>query len=324
VVVARYCGMCGKRRMPTLEAAALGVQGKRRFGVSIQSLVALLHGRHRVPMREIGAFLEEGWGLHVSAGEVVALLDGVAEAGKVEYTRLREQVQQAGVVCADETGWRENGRNGFLWTFATSAGRYFEFHPTRAGKVAEEVLGEDFRGVISCDCYVGYNRLLAEKQRCWAHLLRDVHALKEEHAEEPEVRAWAQQVQGLYAEAKAFVSPNPVRRRTMRRALERRLDALVRRLSQKQGAPQRVLAQRIRQHLLEWFVFVERPEVPSDNNLAERSLRPAVIARKISGGTRTAKGSATKTGLLSLFGTWKLRELSPLRTCQHLLLTDCP
>ena len=324
VVVARHCGICGERRIATLDPAELGVQGRRRFGVSIQSLVALLHGRHRVPLREVGAFLEEGWGLHVSEGAIVALLDGVAKAGKTEYEGLREQVRQAPVVCADESGWRENGRNGFIWSFSTPEGRYFEFHLTRAGKVAEEVLGEDFRGVVSCDCYVGYNRLLAEKQRCWAHLLRDLHALKEAHAEEPAVLAWAREVQGLYTEAKAFASPNPVRRRKMRRALERRLDALVRRPSQRPGLSHRVLAQRLRQHLLEWFVFVERPEVPSDNNLAERSLRPAVIARKISGGTRTAKGSATKMGLLSLFGTWKLRGLSPLPICQRLLLTDCP
>jgi transposase len=324
VVVARRCGICGKRRLPKLEPAELGVQGKRRFGVSVQSLVALLQARHRVPLGEIGSFLEEGWGLHVSEGELVALAEGVAAAGKTEYQRLREEVRQAPVVCADETGWRENGRNGFLWGFVTPEVRYFERHPTRSGKVAEEVLGEGFRGVVSCDCYVGYNRLPAEKQRCWAHLLRDLHALKEAHPEEPEVLTWAAQVQGLYAQAKALPAGSAWRRRQWRRALERQLEGLVRRLSQTPEAPQRVLAQRIRQHLLEWFVFVEHPEVPSDNNLAERSLRPAVIARKISGGTRGPTGSTTRMRLLSLFGTWKLRGLSALATCQRLLLTDCP
>ncbi len=89
-------------------------------------------------------------------------------------------------------------------------------------------------------------------------------------------------------------------------------------------APHRVLAQRIRGHLLQWFVFVEYPEVPSTNNLAERSLRPAVIARKISGSTRTEKGFWTKMGLMSLFGTWAARGQSLLPACQRLLLTDSP
>ena len=139
-------------------------------------------------------------------------------------------------------------------------------------------------------------------------------------------------IQGLHQEAEAFTSLNPRRRRRHRRELEARLDALVRPVAQQSGAPHRVLAERMRQHLLEWFVFVECPEVPATNNLAERSLRPAVIARKtcqpavrlISGGTRSDKGSTTKTRLLTLFGTWKLRQQPSLANCQHLLLADCP
>ena len=179
VVVARRCGICGKRRWPVLSPAELGVQGKRRFGVGLQSLVGLLNACYRVPMKEIGSFLEEGWGLHVSDGEIVDLLDGVVEAGAPAVEELPQQVQQARVVCGDETGWREDGKNGWLWTFSTPETRYFEIHPTRSGKVPEEVLGEAFRGRLGCDCYVGYNRLLPEKQRCWAHLLRDLDALQQ-------------------------------------------------------------------------------------------------------------------------------------------------
>jgi transposase len=324
VVMGRRCGICGERRLPTLDPAELGVQGKRRFGVGVQSLVAMLHGRHRVPMREIGAFLEEGWGLHVSEGEIVGLLDGVAEAGQSAVEELREEVRRAGVVCVDETGWRQDGRNGWVWTFSTPDARYFEFHPTRSGRVPEEMLGKDFGGIVTCDCYVGYNRLEAEKQRCWAHLLRDLHALKETHPEQPAVQDWAQAIQGLHREAEAFRSANPRRRRKQRRELEARLDALVRAVARDPSSPHRVLAERMRQHLLEWFVFVEHPEVPATNNLAERSLRPTVIARKISGGTRSDKGSTTKTRLLSLFGTWKLRRQRSLATCQDLLLADSP
>jgi transposase len=324
VVKARWCGVCGKRRVPTVEPSTFGVQGKRRFGASVQSVVAMLHGRHRVPMKEIGRFLEEGWGLHVSDGEMVALLDGVAQAGAPALEALRQQVREAPAVCTDESGWREDGQSGWIWTFSTPRERYFEYRDTRSGKVAEEVLGEAFAGRVVCDCYVGYNRLRQEKQRCWAHLLRDLHTLKEEHADEPEVLTWVKGIRGLYEEAKAFSSPNRRQRRAMRRQLEVRLDGLVRPVARQKEAPHRVLAERMRQHLLEWFVFVEHPEVPATNNLAERSLRPAVVARKISGGTRSRKGSATKMGLMSLFGTWVLRGQHLLPTCQRLLLADCP
>jgi hypothetical protein len=138
------------------------------------------------------------------------------------------------------------------------------------------------------------------------------------------VQDWAKAIQGLYREAEAFHSANPRRRRKQRRELEARLDALVRPVTRQLSSPHRVLAERMRRHLLEWFVFVEHPEAPSTNNLAERSLRPAVIARKISGGTRSDKGSTTKTRLLTLFGTWKVRQQPSLATCQHLLLADSP
>lgn len=324
VVMARRCGICKQRVLPRLAPELLGVQGKRRFGVSVQAVVAVLHGRYRVPMKEIRRLLQELCGLRISDGEIVALLDGVVGAGEAELHRLLEAVRGSPAVCADETGWREDGRNGWLWTFSTPRVRYFECRDTRAGTVPKEVLGEDFGGVVSCDCYVGYNRLDAEKQRCWAHLLRDLHALKEEQADQPGVLAWVEAIQSLYAEAKALPESTPPRRRPRRRQLEVRLDALVRPFAKQKAAPQRVLAERIRQHLREWFVFVEHPEVPSTNNLAERSLRPAVVARKISGGTRSKKGSQTKMGLMSLLGTWVLQEKPLLSTCQQLLLTGSP
>ncbi len=164
-------------------------------------MVALLHGRYRVPMKEIRRLLAEWSGLRISEGEIVALLEGVVGAGEAELSRLQEAVRGSPVVCADETGWRQDGQNGFVWTFATPSVRYFQYRDTRSGSVPEEVLGEDFGGIVSCDCYVGYNRLLAEKQRCWAHLLRDLHTLREEHPDHPQVVAWVEAIGALYEEA---------------------------------------------------------------------------------------------------------------------------
>ncbi|MEN6519587.1 MAG: transposase [Armatimonadota bacterium] len=86
--------------------------------------------------------------------------------------------------------------------------------------------------------------------------------------------------------------------------------------------PQSTLAGRIEKHLAELFVFVEEPNVPSDNNAAERSVRPSVIARKISGGTRSEKGSKTRMVLMSIFGTWKLRGLDTFTECHKLLSSN--
>jgi hypothetical protein len=85
-----------------------------------------------------------------------------------------------------------------------------------------------------------------------------------------------------------------------------------------------VLAKRIETFLPEMFMFVEYPEVTSDNNPAERAPRPVVTARKVSGGTRSRKGSQTKMALMSLFGTWLLRGEDALEACCKMLARESP
>ena len=85
-----------------------------------------------------------------------------------------------------------------------------------------------------------------------------------------------------------------------------------------------MLCRRIAKYLPELFTFVADPAVPSTNNAAERSVRPVVIQRKISGGTRSPAGTTTCTHLATLFGTWRARGLDPLIACQRLLLDQAP
>jgi len=325
VLVARRCGICRKRWLPKVESSEIGVQGQRRFGASVQALVALLNIGCRGTVRTIRKVLWELGELSVSNGEIVKLLDGVKAAGAPELARLREKVRSAPAVCADETGWRQNGENGYLWGFFTPGERWFEYRKSRAGLVPEEILGEDFGGVVTCDFYAGYNKI-GMLQRCWPHLLRDAKELAELNADRGEVVSWRQALRALYLEAKAScialgeLPANSRRRQQERRRLEKLAAKLARPYANDPDAPQRVLCQRIMKHLHELFVFVSDPRVPGDNNLAERSLRPAVIARKISGGTRSPKGSDTRMGLMSLLGTWSAQRKPLLATCQNLLL----
>jgi len=312
--------------LPKLEARELGVQGQRRFGASVQSLVATLHIGCRVPMRMIGKLMWELFELRVSDGEVVKLLDGLKGAGEPEISRLQEGVRSAEAVCADETGWRQDGENGYLWGFFTAGARYFEYRKSRSAQVPKEILGEDFGGVVTCDFYAAYN-WLGLLQRCWFHLLKDAKELAELNADRPEVVGWVESLQALYEQAKAVASactelPADCRvRRQGRRRFEQAAAQLARPYVNNPDAPQRVLAHRILKHLAELFVFVTDPAVPATNNLAERSLRPAVIARKISGGTRSPKGSATRMGLMSLLGTWAAQGKGQLQGCRELLLS---
>ena len=325
VIWARRCGVCRKRILPKLEPSEIGVQGQRRFGASVQSLVASLHIGCRAPMRMIGKLMWELFELRVSEGEVVKLLDGLKEAGEPGLQQLLGEIRASSSVCADETGWRQNGDNGYLWGFFSEGARYFEYRKSRSAQVPEEILGEDFGGTITCDFYAAYNKLGA-LQRCWFHLLKDARELAEINADQPEVGEWVEALKALYEEAKACdlalgeLPANCRARRKERRRFERLAAQLARPYAKDPDAPQRVLAHRILKHLPELFVFISDPAVPATNNLAERSLRPAVIARKISGGTRSPKGSATRMGLMSLFDTWRAQSKGQLQGCRELLL----
>jgi hypothetical protein len=84
------------------------------------------------------------------------------------------------------------------------------------------------------------------------------------------------------------------------------------------------LCERVERFLPKLFVFVARPEVPAHNNLAERSVHPLVIARKISGGTRSRNGSQTRMALFSLFGSWAAQGLNPFFHCLATLAQPNP
>ena len=153
----------------------------------------------------------------------------------------------------------------------------------------------------------------------WAHLLRDIHDLRVLYPDDLPLAQWAEAIHQLYQQAKTFTHPAEKQRCAARLVQERRLLALCRPYLDDPSAAQARLCRRIRNHIKELFVFVAHPEVPPDNNAAERSLRHVVISRKISGGTRSQQGTETKMTLASIFGTWRAQGLNSLTACQQLL-----
>jgi len=200
--------------------------------------------------------------------------------------------------------------------------RSFTYDRSRAGTVATALLG-DFSGHLVTDFYGGYNRYEGKHQRCWVHLLRDLHALKEAYPARALIVGWARAVRALYDAARTDGPQLPTA--TQREGLAHRLGAHATALGLRYagphntGHPCHALAQRLLRHRGELFEFLRVPGLVPDNNLAERSIRPLVIARKISGGTRNAEGTDTYLGLASLFATWRARGRNPFAACLALL-----
>jgi transposase len=328
IVLERRCLKCQQNWTPEIDFSTM-VVGKQRFGISVQAEVAVLREQCRLPFRVIKDYLRHRWALHLSTGELVGLVQRLAERAKPDYEELGNKIRGSPVVNGDETGWRESGRNGYLWSFSTPEQRYFLYRRTRGHSVVKEVLGEEFEGVLVTDFYASYNAHKGAHQRCWTHLLRDIHELKQKHEKDESVQQWAETVREVYDRAKAYKGPNqrlgPVDQKNERvkkqRDFERELLEVCKpHLKKKQ--PQSTLCERIEKFLPELFMFVADARVPADNNAAERSLREPVVSRKISGGTRSEKGSETKSILASLFGTWRLQGLDLYESCRKILTTQ--
>jgi transposase len=321
VVYHGWCSQCQKWREAPLEVSA-EVIGHGRMGVRLSSLIAYLRTVLRVPIRQIQVYLATLHQLKISAGEIVEVLHRLSRQMQPQVATLKAAIRASPAVQADETGWREDGKNGYIWSMSTPEVRYYEYHHSRGHEVVEQLLGEDFEGVLGSDFYAAYNVYPGLHQRCWVHLLRDRHELKEQHPDDAQVQQWAKDVKAVYERAVAYAGPDPnlpaakqaAERRQHQHAFEQELWQVCAPYAHT-ASPLHTLCERIERFLPELFVFVARPEVPAHNNLAERSVRPLVIARKISGGSRSPKGSDTRMDLFSLFGSWAAQGLNPFFQC---------
>jgi len=320
VFIERECPQCGRRQTPKpAEVLEEGV-GRHRLSATTMALIATLRQVGRLPVRTIQWYLQTFHQLALSEGELVEVLHAVAAQGQAAREQLQQALRASPVVHADETGWRENGQTGYFWSFSSPTIRYFVHRTSRSGKLVNETLGADFEGVLVSDFYVGYNRMLGAHQRCWVHLLRDVHELQEQWPDDQGLRRWAGELKALWLKGQTLAQAQapPKERQAQQHRLEGQLQALCEPYLTPEHR-QRVLCQRLLHYLPEMFQYVADPRVPPDNNAAERAIRPLAVARKISGGTRSAQGSRTRETLATLFGTWLVRKLNPFVACRSLL-----
>lgn len=331
VVSKRWCYHCKKAFTPDVDLSSVAF-GKKRIGVNLASQVITMRDRLRLPVKAIQTYLAIFYQLKLSKGEIVGLLQTASKIGKPNYENLLSQIRGSPVVSADETGGRQNGINGYFWSLSTPNSHVLMYRKSRGSQVVEEFVGnnsEKFNGVLVTDFYASYNTYCGFHQRCWVHFLRDIHELKNQYPKHPPLNSWAKRIKELYEEAKNYPGPNPnwpvgliaAERIRVQHQFEQKLKTLCEPYLIKE-LPMSTLCGRAINFLPEMFTFIRFPNVPSHNNAAERILRHTVIARKIQGGTRSARGSETKVILTSLFDTWQLQGKNPLAQCR-LLLSSC-
>lgn len=288
------------------------------FVVYQKVALGLSYGKIR---RELATY----FGLSVSRGTLSALVAEVAQLFGPAYKRLIQLMRQQAALHVDETGWRVDGHNHWLWIFVNDVVTLYVLSRSRGRKVPQALLGPAFEGVIISDFFSAYGPLTYHKAKCWAHLLRDSHALtKGQPPPEGERLRFHHQLHALFLEM-GLALEQAATDETARQQLYQDMRTQLLALAQQpwQDVDCQRLARRIEKHLEELLLWLRNPAVTPDNNEAERELRPAVITRKTSFGSRSRPGAHAFAVLLSLIRTWERQGDDFFTLGQDILTTAC-
>jgi transposase len=316
VTFSGYCRACHKRvrsQHPEQTSHATGAAGVQ-VGPRAKALATDLKHRLGVSYGKVSEVLQDAFGLQVSRSGWCQSDQKLANTARPVYEELLETIRQCSVVHADETGWRMGTLAAWLWVFTNREATVYTIRANRSSDVVIDILGQEFKGILSSDCFLAYDdkRLRTWlKQKCLSHLLKDLKEMKE--SKSGRALQFARQMTTLLQEALALKrqksSLDPFTFFQYAQDLEARLDALIapqRRLSDCDNAR---FARRLRKHRSHLLRFLYVEELDATNNLAERRLRPAVITRKTNGCNRTKPGAETHAILSSVLVTCRQHSI---------------
>jgi len=313
----KWCPRCRKRVEAKVDAAL----PRSTLGLRVVLLTAWMHYTLGTTSQAMVGYLKRVHCFKATPGGLTQAWRRLAEALAPMHDAIWEEIRQAGVLYADETGWRVGGKTFWLWCFTTKEAAYYVIDRTRGSPVVLRVLGETFSGVLVSDFFAAYNLVCAAaKQKCLAHLLREL--------EKVSLRNGSVEWRGFAARTKRLVKD------ALRLGLERsscpdeeydrRWLRLYDRLAEiHDGAYAdkdcRRLARRLEKYRFDLFTFLERENVDATNNHGERTIRPAVLMRKNYYGNRSERGAAVQAQMMSIFRTLKMRGIDPLEYLERQL-----
>ena len=322
------CQRCGVvTRAPLPEGVS-----ERAFGPRLQALVAVLSGAYRLSKRNLHQLLADCFGVDLALGSISALERATSEALQEPVAEARRFIQQQPVAHVDETGWREANHRAWLWTAVTQAVTVFLIRSSRGSKVAKELLGEAFAGIVVSDRWSGYRWIPTKhRQLCWAHLIRDLRQMAEIGGSAGAIG----EALGMCAR-QLFHWWHRVRDGTLQRSsfrvyvaqLRLEVRALLREGASCEDAKSAALCRSLLRHEPALWTFMRQEEVELTNNPAERALRPVVLWRKGSFGTQSRAGSEFAERLLTVVATLRQQRRHVLQyvtaACQAALHHQLP
>jgi len=332
-VETRRCGQCGKSVRGSHPDIAAGQQGAtaHRVGPRVKALAHVMHYAHGVPVRKVPALVEDLTGVRLTQGAITQ--DAMARTAGVigaRYAELRGMVKQQAVTHTDDTGWRIGGRTAFLMAFVNPVLAVYQVRSRHRNEEVRELVPADFPGILVCDRGKSYDAeelLGLRQQKCLAHLLRNASDV--EKRKTGRAREFSRKLKQLLRTALALRAARPQldaatyadEAREMEAQLTHHLRNRILRDDDNQTLLNGVGTQQDRGHLLR---FLFQDGVEATNNRAERDLRPAVIARKVSHCSRNERGARAFEAFTSVIQTLRRTASEPIGIAFQNLLAPAP
>jgi len=317
-----FCAHC---RRPVIQAAD-GEMLNCPIGPTTKALAVFLRYGMRVPYRKVQELFGVLFGMRFVPASAMSFDRTATLKGQPLYEDLKEKLRVALSANADETGWRQDGINHYLWYAGNEQLALYHIDRHRSAEAAQLMLGENFAGVLTTDGYAAYNAVNAkERQTCLAHLIRYCNEIRQEillkapRFQDPQALEFVDELAGLFKNACAQGGKlrtgkiSPTTALGNRRGFYRKLGTICSRPLQDEKAL--ILQRRLTDEHKDkprLFTFLKYPNLQPTNNQAERSLRGMVIFRKICMGTRSPSGSHTHSVLPSLLLTAQRQGRHPL------------
>jgi transposase len=310
------CPCCGEQQQAKLPE---GLEAGRYFGPRLEAIVTNLHHEHHVGYKRLRQICDELFGLELSAGGAVSIIERAGQAAIEEAEAIGEQVRHSQVIGSDETSARVHGKNWWQWVFVSDNREYHVIMPSRGYDVIENFMQDCEAEVWVCDCWKAQLNAPAKMyQICLSHQIRNLQGLIDKR---PRL-AWAREMQVLFRKAvhlrnrQEKMTERGYKRQVV--IIEKQLEQLLQRTFKGLG---KNLLDRYRKYRNLLFIFLHRTDVPAHNNACERALRPSVIHRKVLGSFRSDWGAQAYASLATVLNTAKRNGQSAFQKLVQLMGT---
>ena len=325
-----YCPRCRRNVFDTADNELRNCQ----IGPVTQAVAVYLRHCVKLSYRDIEKVFKGLFGMPFVPASAMAFSERTARQGESLYEDLRNKIQHARLIHADETHWRIDGKSAFLWYAGNSQLGFFHADRSRSSEVAVSILGKDFEGSLVADSYAAYNATNPKRrQACLAHIIRKAKEIEQRlelidaDKRDEASHIFCNQLAEFFSKCCQLAQQRNKGELSFKAAqskrpgLEQQLQDLCKHSLKDKEAEN--LRQRVSDPTRDWprlFTFLEVNHMPPTNNLAEQALRLPVILRKITFGSRSLFGAQNMAINLSLLDTAKRQERCPINLLKSVLL----